>query len=83
MPAQEIAAFKRCHDLLKDEFDIGWGQGIETGTFAARLNDRPVLHFSSKAYISAAFLSAWSKWPELIPNDKLDALRKEYKSLSH
>jgi len=81
VPAQEIAAFRLCHDLLKDEFDIGWGQGIETGTFAARLNDRPVLYFSSKAYISAAFLSAWSKWPELIPNDKLDALRKEYESL--
>jgi hypothetical protein len=79
--AQEIAAFRRCHDLLKDEFDIGWGQGIETGTFAARLNDRPVLYFSSKAYISAAFLAAWSNWPELIPNDKLDALRKEYESL--
>lgn len=79
--AQEIACFRRCYDLLKDEFDIGWGQGIETGTFVARLDGRPVLYFSSKAYISAAFLSAWSKWPELIPNDKLEVLRKEYESL--
>ena len=33
------------------------------------------------ARIDRPFLSAWSKWPELIPNDKLDALRKEYEAL--
>jgi hypothetical protein len=39
------------------------------------------LSSSSKAYISVAFLSAWSKCAEEIPRQELVELRKEYEAL--